>query len=160
MDQELLLALFFLWSSTTTALVIFMSLWFVNSNSSSIFARSPPHQLVNRFMHESEALHPHAVDVETRHNFFLVVKNGTKCKSDFAVKSISAFVAPRGASSSKWFTVLIVIMCISGMFGTFRWHKVGDADLHETVLVSPASSDTFQSDHRSLSLSLPPSLSA
>jgi hypothetical protein len=86
-------------------------------------------------MHDSEALHPHAVDVETRHDFFLVVKSGTKCKTDFAVKSISAFVSPRGASSSKWFTVLIVIMSISGMFGTFRWYKVGDAKMNETVLV-------------------------
>jgi hypothetical protein len=47
-------------------------------------------------MNESEALHPHAVDIEMRHNLFLVVSNGTKCKKDFAVKSISAFVAPRG----------------------------------------------------------------
>lgn len=47
-------------------------------------------------MNESEALHPHAVDVDTRHNFFLVVTNGTICKNDFVVKSISAFVAPRG----------------------------------------------------------------
>jgi hypothetical protein len=40
-----------------------------------------------------------------------------------------------GASSSKWFTALIIIMCISGMFGSFRWFKVGDADLEEAVLV-------------------------
>lgn len=47
-------------------------------------------------MNESAALHPHAVDVEPRHNLFLVVKSTTICKQDFAVKSISAFVAPRG----------------------------------------------------------------
>lgn len=26
-------------------------------------------------------------------------------------------------------------MSISGMFGSFRWYKVGDADIEETVLV-------------------------
>ena len=119
-------------------------------------------------MNESAALHPHAVDVENRHNLFLVVKSKTICQTDFAVKSISAFVAPRGfissklpsiypffffflhlvpftfyynscflgASSSKWFTSIIIVMCISGMFGSFRWYKVGDAGIIETVLVT------------------------
>jgi hypothetical protein len=40
-----------------------------------------------------------------------------------------------GATSSKWFTVLIIVMSISGMFGSFRWYKVGDAGLFETSLV-------------------------
>jgi hypothetical protein len=81
------------------------------------------------------AFHPHAVDVDNRHNMFLVVGSSTQCKEDFAVKSISAFVAPRGASSSKWFTAIIIVMCIAGMFGSFRWYKVGDVDALEAGLV-------------------------
>jgi hypothetical protein len=75
MDSELLLALFFLWSATTSALFIFLTLWFGN---------------------DKEAFHPHSVDVDSRHYQFLVVKSETLCKEEFAVKSISAFVAPRG----------------------------------------------------------------
>lgn len=107
------MCLIFLWTSTTTALVIFLRLWFGNS---------------------STAFHPHAVDVDKRHSYFLVVQTPTVCKVEFVVKSISAFVAPRGASSSKWFTSLIIAMSFSGMFGAFRWYRVGDAKLLETLL--------------------------
>jgi hypothetical protein len=50
------------------------------------------------------------------------------------VKSISAFVAPRGSSSNKHFTALIIIMSISGMFGTLRWNSIEDASFEETRL--------------------------
>ena len=48
------------------------------------------------FDNSGEAFHPHSVDVEARHPYFLVVNSKTVCKREFAVKSISAFVAPRG----------------------------------------------------------------
>lgn len=114
MDDELIMALVLLWASTTTAIVIFFTLWFGN---------------------DMAAFHPHSVDVDTRHNLFLVVGGATKCKEDFAVKSISAFVAPRGASSSKWFTTIIIVMCIAGMFGSFRWYRVGAVGALEAGLV-------------------------
>jgi hypothetical protein len=44
---------------------------------------------------EGEAFHPHAVDMEQRHQMFEVVGSKTKCKNDFAVKSVSEFIAPR-----------------------------------------------------------------
>jgi hypothetical protein len=44
---------------------------------------------------EGEAFHPHAVDMEQRHQMFEVVGSKTKCKTDFAVKSVSEFIAPR-----------------------------------------------------------------
>lgn len=83
-----------------------------------------------------EAFHPHCVDLDQRHKLFQVVKEPTSCKNDCAVKSVSAFIAPRGSSSDKYFTVLITIMAISGFFGSVRWHLVGDASLTEGVLAS------------------------
>jgi hypothetical protein len=65
---------------------------------------------------------------------FLVVGDRTRCKPSFVVKSISAFVAPRGSSSNKHFTSLIIIMSISGMFGTLRWNAVEDSSFEETRL--------------------------
>lgn len=65
---------------------------------------------------------------------FLVVGDCTHCKPSFVVKSISAFVAPRGSSSNKHFTALIIIMSISGMFGTLRWNAIEDASFEETRL--------------------------
>lgn len=115
MDYELLFALIILWSATTTCLVLFFLLVF------------------NRDDHES-AFHPHCVDVESRHNGFIVVKACTTCKPDCAVKSISAFIAPRGSSSSKYFGSILVIISVAGMFGSFRWFMMGDADETEAVL--------------------------
>ena len=94
MDNELLIALCVLWLSTTAAMVIFLKMWFLN---------------------DGEAFHPHSIDIEHRHNQFVVVSSTTECKYDCAVKSISAFVAPRGSSSSKQFTVLCVMIAVAGM---------------------------------------------
>lgn len=100
MDNELLIALCVLWCTTTAALIIFLSMWFFN---------------------QSEAFHPHSVDVEHRHSLFMVTNSKTMCKHDCAIKSISAFVAPRGSSSSKHFTVLTVMISVAGFLGTSRW---------------------------------------
>ena len=113
MDQELLIALIMLWCSTTTALVSFLRMW---------------------FSYAGESFHPHSVDVEHRHGLFLVVNSKTVCKLDCTVKSISAFVAPRGSSSSKQFTVLSVMIAVAGMLGSSRWYNVGDASLLEASL--------------------------
>ena len=102
-----------MWISTTTALVVFLDFWFGS---------------------DGEAFHPHCVDVERRHSKFLVVSTKTCCKKDCAVKSISAFVSPRGASSSKFFTVLCVALSVAGMLGTSRWYYVGDAAYIEMIL--------------------------
>lgn len=113
MDEQLLIALAVLWISTTSALVVFFRMWFA---------------------YNGEAFHPHSTDVELRHNLFLVVNSKTVCKHDFVVKSISSFVAPRGSSSSKIFTVLIVIVAIAGALGACRWYYVGDATFLEASL--------------------------
>ena len=113
MDTELLIALMVLWSSTTAALVVFLSMWFLN---------------------EGESFHPHALDIDHRHSLFVVVNSETVCKMDCAVKNISTYVAPRGSSSSKQFTVLCVMISISGFLGTFRWYSVVDAQMNEALL--------------------------
>ena len=76
----------------------------------------------------------HCVDVDQRHGSFLVVEGKTQCKPAFVVKSISAFVAPRGSSSNKHFTALIIIMAVSGMFGTLRWNALENVSFEETRL--------------------------
>lgn len=110
MDTELLVALVVLWFSTTTALITFLRMW---------------------FSYHGESFHPHSVDVEHRHGLFLVVNSKTQCKIDCMVKSISVFVAPRGSSSSKQFTVLSVMIAVAGFLGTSRWVRV--ADVSNTV---------------------------
>ena len=95
MDVELLVCLLVLWFSSTMALVCFISMWFAN---------------------EGEAFHPHAVDVDHRHKLFLVVRSQTQCKLDCTVKNISTYVAPRGSSSSKQFTVLVVMISVHYVF--------------------------------------------
>jgi hypothetical protein len=82
MDNELLIALMVFWLSSTTAIVVFLIMWWFN---------------------EGEAFHPHSIDIDHRHKHFVVVGSSTECKTDCAVQSISAFVAPRGSSSSKQF---------------------------------------------------------
>jgi len=106
MDTELAVCLGVLWLSTTGSLLAFLPMWFSN---------------------QSEAFHPHSVAVDRRHSLFLVVNSETVCKWDCCVASISAFVAPRGSSSSKYFTVLVIATCISGFLGAIRWHMMGDA---------------------------------
>jgi hypothetical protein len=113
MDQELLLALMVLWLSTTLSIIVFMAMWFFN---------------------EGESFHPHSVDIDHRHSLYVVVSSRTECKLDCAVKSISAFVAPRGSSSSKQFTVLVGMTAVAGMLGTSRWYAVGDANTVEALL--------------------------
>ena len=110
MDPELLFALCVLWCSTTGALVMFIPMWIWN---------------------EGESFHPHAVSVDQRHSLFLVVSSETQCKYDCCVASISAYVAPRGSSGSKNFTLLTVAVAISGFLGSMRWFAVGDANLTE-----------------------------
>lgn len=113
MDYELLFALIIMWSATSACLAIFISII---------------------FLHEGGAFHPHCVDVESRHAGFIVVKSRTLCKPDCAVKSISAYIAPRGSSSSKYFGSIIVIISMAGMFGCFRWYMIGDADETQAAL--------------------------
>jgi hypothetical protein len=113
MDTELLIALAVLWISTTIAMISFLHMWFSNNG---------------------ELFHPHSIDVEHRHSSFLVVNSKTFCKIDCPVQSISSFIAPRGSSSSKQFTVLIVIIATAGFLGTSRWYAVGDAEILEAIL--------------------------
>ena len=84
-----------------------------------------------RFRNRGETFHPHSINVDSRHPMFLVVGGRTRCKPSFVVKSISAFVAPRGSSSNKHFTALIIIMSISGLFGTLRWHAIEEESSFE-----------------------------
>ena len=44
---------------------------------------------------DGEAFHPHSVAMELRHSLYEVVNSRTECKHDFAVKSVSEFIAPR-----------------------------------------------------------------
>lgn len=113
MDTELLIALLVLWCGSTVALIIFLRMWFAN---------------------DWAAFHPHSVDVEARHPAFLVVNSKTLCKKDCAIKSISAFVAPRGSSSSKHFTALCMMLSIAGMLGSTRWYFVRDATFVQFLL--------------------------
>jgi hypothetical protein len=113
MDVELLLALCVLWFSSTIALVSCLLMWFFN---------------------EGESFHPHSVDIDHRHSLFVVVHGNTCCKIDCCVKSISEFIAPRGSSSSKQFTVLCAMISVAGFLGSFRWFKVGDGQLIEAIL--------------------------
>lgn len=113
MDAELLFALIVFWFSTSMALAVIMPIMLFN---------------------EGDAFHPHSVDVDHRHNLFVVVHSNTHCKTDFCIRSISAFVAPRGSSSSKQFTVISVMISVAGFLGTFRWYKVGDGKEPEVVL--------------------------
>lgn len=83
---------------------------------------------------EGEAFHPHAVDMEQRHQMFEVVGSKTKCKNDFAVKSVSEFIAPRGSTSDKHFTVFLIMGGVAGFLGTLRWQAVGDATSLEATL--------------------------
>lgn len=106
MDFELLIALCTMWTASTLAIAVFFTMWFFN---------------------KGEAFHPHSVDVEQRHAFLAVSNSFTECKYDCAVKSISAFAAPRGSSASKLFSVSCVIVAIAGILGSARWHAVGDA---------------------------------
>lgn len=113
MDSELLIALIVLWAGSTAALILFLQMWFSNDGA---------------------AFHPHSVDVENRHPTFLVVNSKTECKRDCAIKSVSAFVAPRGSSSSKHFTALCMMISIAGMLGTTRWYFVRDATQFQFIL--------------------------
>jgi hypothetical protein len=119
MDIELAVALFVLWLSSTAALIAFVSMWYFN---------------------KGESFHPHSVDVDRRHSLFVVVHSDTVCKLDCCVKSISEFVAPRGSSSNKQFTVLCVMISISGFLGTFRWYKVREGEPFVVIL---GLADTF-----------------
>lgn len=113
MDPELLIALCVLWISTTASLCAFLPMWIIN---------------------DGEAFHPHCVSVDQRHSLFLVVSSETVCKYDCTVASISSFVAPRGSSASKNFTVLCIAVAVSGFLGSVRWAAVGDAKGVELTL--------------------------
>ena len=83
MDAELLISLWVLWLAVWLACITAVFMWTFN---------------------RGEAFHPHCVDLDQRHKLFQVVKEPTSCKNDCAVKSVSAFIAPRGSSSDKYFT--------------------------------------------------------
>jgi hypothetical protein len=97
---------------------------------------------------DGEAFHPHCVDMEQRHQMYQVVGAKTTCKIDFAVKSVSAFIAPRyfvlliiahhimnrGSTSDKHFTVFLIMAAVAGFLGALRWHAVGDATELECLL--------------------------
>jgi hypothetical protein len=112
MDNELLLALIIFWLSTTITLFTFLPMWFMNGGA---------------------AFHPHSVSLHQRHSLFMVVSSETQCKKDFAVSSISAFVAPRGSTTSKYFAMLCTSTAIAGVLGSYRWFKMGDAQRDETI---------------------------
>lgn len=107
MDGELFLSLIVFWLSISGAIITFMSMWFFN---------------------EGESFHPHSVDIDHRHALYVVAHSDTCCKLDCCVKSISSFVAPRGSSSSKQFTVLCAMISVSGFLGTYRWYIVGQVN--------------------------------
>lgn len=67
---------------------------------------------------------------------YQVVKESTICKLDCSVKSISAYIAPRGSTSEKLFTILISIAATAGCFGSYRWYAVGDGTANEAILCS------------------------
>lgn len=113
MDTELLVALMVLWLSTTSGIFFFFRMFFAKGG---------------------EAFHPHSVDVDHRHDVFLAVNSRTMCKMDCPVKSISTFVAPRGSSSSKQFTVLSCMIAVAGFLGTSRWYALGGVNIVSAVL--------------------------
>ena len=114
MDHELFLALLVFWFSTTICILIFLPMWFLN---------------------EGEAFHPHSVNLHQRHSMYMVVSSETMCKDDFCVASISAFVAPRGSTTAKLFSMLCTAVSISGILGSYRWYTLGDANYEETVMI-------------------------
>ena len=74
MDYELLFAICILWIASTILLFMCAFMWIYNNG---------------------EAFHPHSVAMERRHSLYEVVASKTECKPDFALKSISEFIAPR-----------------------------------------------------------------
>lgn len=113
MDYELLFSLCILWIASTVCLFACAFMWIYN---------------------EGEGFHPHSVSMERRHSLYSVVSANTVCKYDFVVKSISEFIAPRGSSSDKYFTTLLVMGAVAGFLGCVRWHSVGDATYFEASL--------------------------
>lgn len=113
MDAELLLMLIMLWGASSLALGKFLLFWFGGGGA---------------------CFHPHSLNYDDRHASFLVTSSKTICKYDCVVKSISAFVAPRGSSSSQTFAILTVWLAIAGIAGSWRWHAVGDATLFQAQL--------------------------
>ena len=111
MDNELLIALWVLWFSSTFLIVIMLRVIFMN---------------------DSEAFHPHSVELEARHGSFACV-GATVCKRDCAVKHISSYVAPRGSTSAKFFLAACCCMAVAGILGTSRWRRVEASEL-EAVL--------------------------
>jgi hypothetical protein len=92
MDAELLIALWVLWLSVWIACLTAALMWTFN---------------------RGEAFHPHCVELQRTHRLFQVVQAATECKRDCAVKSVSAFISPRGSSSDKYFTVIVCGMIYS-----------------------------------------------
>jgi hypothetical protein len=82
MDFELLMALCVLWISSTICLFTCAFMWLLNDGA---------------------AFHPHCVDMELRHGLYSVVRATTVCKTDFAVKSVSEFIAARYSFLSSRF---------------------------------------------------------
>jgi len=117
MDFELSMALLALWFASTMALFIAAIMFLHNSG---------------------EAFHPHSIVMDRRHQFFAVVGANTVCKTDFAVKSVSAYFAPRGSTSDKIFTVLIVLCSVAGFLGSVRWRAIEDASSTEALLAQIA----------------------
>jgi hypothetical protein len=97
---ELMTMLAMMWMSTTLALVVFILFFFCN---------------------KAENFHPHSVGVDRRHALSMFVTEATICKPGHMVASVSAFVAPRGSSASKYFTVLTVSIAMSGFFASLKW---------------------------------------
>ena len=64
----------------------------------------------------------------------VVVNGATECKRDCMVASVSAFVAPRGSSTSKFFNTACLAIAISGFFGSLRWYQVKDATYAQFIL--------------------------
>lgn len=108
MDYELLVALWVLWVSSTMCLFACAFMWLMNEGicvsmpyptvtvcRQGLCSAYGMHTYALCWLYLGEAFHPHSVDIEWRHNFYQVVKSNTKCKVDFAVKSVSEFIAAR-----------------------------------------------------------------
>jgi hypothetical protein len=101
MDAELLIALWVLWLSAWVSCIIAAFMFLFN---------------------RGEAFHPHCVDLDRRHDLFQVVKKATICKNDCAVKSVSAYISPRGSSSDKYFTVSVQVLLLLVNAVANCWH--------------------------------------
>ncbi len=140
MDYELIFPLVLLWLSTTFAVLVFLPMVRLLISLASPVQRhfkAVQHDVCIRvqfFLNKGEHFHPHTVPVARRHPMMVIVSGATECKQDCMVASVSAFVAPRGSSTSKFFNTACLAIAISGFFGSLRWYQVKDATYGQFIL--------------------------